>query len=44
MRLVEPLRPLLLLLKAFLKQRGLNESHQGGLSSFSLLNMVCPPP
>eukprot|EP00892_Ulva_mutabilis_P004932 jgi/Ulvmu1/2810/UM142_0008.1 len=39
-RRIKPLRPLLIFLKAFLKQRSLNESHQGGLSSFSLLNMV----
>lgn len=38
-----PLRPLLLLLKAFLKQQGLNVVHRGGLSSFSLLNMVRAP-
>lgn len=34
------LRPLALVLKAFLKQRGLNEAATGGLSSYSLCNMV----
>eukprot|EP00873_Tetraselmis_striata_P013608 jgi/Tetstr1/433872/TSEL_023052.t1 len=34
------LRPLVLALKAFLKQRGLAEVSSGGLGSFALLNMV----
>lgn len=37
---IPPLRALLLVLKAFLKERGLNEVRTGGLSSYSLLNMV----
>lgn len=35
-----PLRPLVLVLKALLKQHGLNEPRLGGLSSYCLLNMV----
>jgi non-canonical poly(A) RNA polymerase PAPD5/7 len=36
-----PLRPLVLVLKALLKQHNLNEARLGGLSSYCLLNMVC---
>lgn len=35
-----PLRPLVLVLKALLKQHNLNEARLGGLSSYCLLNMV----
>lgn len=35
-----PLRPLLLVLKASLQQQGLDNAADGGLSSYSLLNMV----
>ena len=35
-----PLRPLVLVLKALLKQYNLNEARKGGLSSYCLLNMV----
>jgi DNA polymerase sigma len=35
-----PLRALVLVLKALLKQSGLNEVHQGGLSSYSVTLMV----
>jgi hypothetical protein len=35
-----PLRPLVLLLKVLLKQASLNEVFSGGLSSWSLINMV----
>lgn len=35
-----PLRPLLLVLKAALQQQGLDNAALGGLSSYSLLNMV----
>jgi DNA polymerase sigma len=37
------LRPLVLVLKALLKQNGLNEAAVGGLSSYALGNMVCVP-
>ena len=37
---IQPLRPLLLFLKALLKERQLNEVRTGGLSSYCLLNMV----
>jgi non-canonical poly(A) RNA polymerase PAPD5/7 len=33
-------RPLTLLLKCILKQRGLSEVYMGGLGSWSLVNMV----
>lgn len=35
-----PLRPLVLVIKAFLKEAGMNEVFTGGLSSYSLCNMV----
>ncbi len=35
-----PLRPLLLLAKALLKEAGLNEVYTGGISSYALVNMV----
>jgi DNA polymerase sigma len=35
-----PLRPLCLVAKAFLRERGLNEVFTGGLSSYSVINMV----
>jgi hypothetical protein len=35
-----PLRPLVLVIKAMLKEAGLNEVFTGGLSSYSLVNMV----
>ena len=37
---VPPLRPLALAVKAFLRERGLNEVFTGGLSSYSVVNMV----
>lgn len=35
-----PLRPLMLVLKAALRQAGLGDARSGGLSSYSLLNLV----
>jgi hypothetical protein len=40
MAALPPLRPLVLLLKVLLKQASLNEVFSGGLSSWSLINMV----
>ncbi|GAB4814301.1 hypothetical protein N2152v2_001347 [Parachlorella kessleri] len=37
---VPPLRPLCLVVKAFLREHGLNEVFTGGLSSYSVTNMV----
>jgi DNA polymerase sigma len=39
-RRLPPLRPLLLVLKALLREAGLNEVFSGGLSSYSLFSMV----
>jgi DNA polymerase sigma len=39
-RALPPLRPLVLVIKAMLKEAGLNEVFTGGLSSYSLVNMV----
>lgn len=39
-RVYPPLRPIVLVLKTYLKQLGLNEVNTGGLSSYSLTNMV----
>eukprot|EP00873_Tetraselmis_striata_P016039 jgi/Tetstr1/436303/TSEL_025143.t2 len=38
--MVPPLRPLVLVVKAFLRQKGLNEVYTGGLSSYSIFLMV----
>ncbi len=37
---VPPLRPLCLVVKAFLRERGVNEVFTGGLSSYAVVNMV----
>jgi hypothetical protein len=37
---VPPLRPLTLVLKAMLREKGLNEVFTGGVSSYTLVNMV----
>ena len=34
------MRPLIYLLKFFLRQKGLNETYTGGISSFLLLNLL----
>lgn len=39
-RALPPMRPLVLVLKAYLKSCGLNDVAYGGLSSYSLCNMV----
>ena len=43
-RALRPLRPLCLAVKALLREQGLNEVFTGGLSSYSLVNMVRGPP
>lgn len=42
-RALPPLRPLLLVLKAFLKSQGLGDASAGGLSSFCLTQLVRAP-
>lgn len=37
---VPPLRPLCLVIKAFLRERGMNEVFTGGLSSYAVFNMA----
>ena len=39
-RAYKPLRPLCLVIKAYLKEKGLNEVYNGGVGSFMLINMI----